>query len=120
MASFSAREYGEMIMCYGEAQGNAREALRIYVERYPDRRHPSDSHIITRKGFRLSPSKSAHRHTHRKSIVTAESWNPGLTLVRAQNIAKGSAMSVRATFPITPLQIPITSKPHYPAIVVIE
>ncbi|GBP14154.1 hypothetical protein EVAR_102819_1 [Eumeta japonica] len=47
MASFSAQEYGEMIMCYGEARGNAREALRIYVERYPDRRHPSDSRIIT-------------------------------------------------------------------------
>ncbi|GBP12731.1 hypothetical protein EVAR_69526_1 [Eumeta japonica] len=38
-----ARKYGEMIMCYGEARGNAREVLRIYVERYPDRRHPSDS-----------------------------------------------------------------------------
>ncbi|GBP34898.1 hypothetical protein EVAR_26487_1 [Eumeta japonica] len=36
-----------MIICYGEARGNARKALRIYVERYPDRRHPSDSRIIT-------------------------------------------------------------------------
>lgn len=47
MTTFSAREYGEMIMCYGEARGNSREALRIYVDRYPDRRHPSDSRIIT-------------------------------------------------------------------------
>ncbi|GBP17302.1 hypothetical protein EVAR_17790_1 [Eumeta japonica] len=29
------------------SRGNARGALRIYVERYPDRRHPSDSSIIT-------------------------------------------------------------------------
>ncbi|GBP15053.1 hypothetical protein EVAR_6693_1 [Eumeta japonica] len=42
-----AGEYGEMIMCYDEARGNASEALRIYVERYPDRQHPSDSCIIT-------------------------------------------------------------------------
>ncbi|GBP05749.1 hypothetical protein EVAR_5076_1 [Eumeta japonica] len=45
MAPFSGREYGEMIMCYVEPRGNAREGLRIYVERYPDRRHPSDSRI---------------------------------------------------------------------------
>lgn len=44
---FSAREYGQMLMCYGEARGNASQALRIYRQRYPNQLHPSDSRIIT-------------------------------------------------------------------------
>lgn len=46
--NFSARDYGNMLMCYGEARGNARQALRIYVERYPGIRHPTDPRVITR------------------------------------------------------------------------
>lgn len=44
---YSAREYGNMLMCLGEARGNASLALRIYRERHPNVRHPSDSRIIT-------------------------------------------------------------------------
>lgn len=44
---FSAREYGQMLMCYGEARGNASRALRIYRQRYPNHTHPSDPRIIT-------------------------------------------------------------------------
>lgn len=44
---YTAREYGMMLMCLGEASGNAAEALRIYRRRYPHARHPSDSRIIT-------------------------------------------------------------------------
>lgn len=45
---FSAREYGEMLMCYGEARGNAQRALHLYIQRYPNARHPTDSRVITR------------------------------------------------------------------------
>ncbi|KAF9807702.1 hypothetical protein SFRURICE_006125 [Spodoptera frugiperda] len=44
---YSAREYGNMLMCLGEARGNASLALRIYRERHPNVRHPSDSRTIT-------------------------------------------------------------------------
>lgn len=46
--TFTAREDGQMLMVYGEARGNAALALRIYVERYPDARHPADSRVIMR------------------------------------------------------------------------
>ncbi|KAF9794881.1 hypothetical protein SFRURICE_005116 [Spodoptera frugiperda] len=45
---YSAREYGNMLMCLGEARGNASLALRIYRERHPNVRHPSDSRKIAR------------------------------------------------------------------------
>ena len=44
---YSAREYGNMLMCLGEALGNASLALRIYRNRFPNVRHPSDSRMIT-------------------------------------------------------------------------
>ena len=44
---FSAREYGDMILMYGECHGNASAALRLDRERFPDRRHPADSRTIT-------------------------------------------------------------------------
>lgn len=44
---FSAREYGQMLMCYGEAGGNATRALRIYRDRYPNQHHPNDARTIT-------------------------------------------------------------------------
>lgn len=40
MAYFSVREYYDMILTYGEAYQNSREAVRLYQERYPDRRTP--------------------------------------------------------------------------------
>ena len=44
---FCAREYGDMIIMYGECHGNASAALRLYRERFPDRQHPADSRTIT-------------------------------------------------------------------------
>ncbi|CAK1595200.1 unnamed protein product [Parnassius mnemosyne] len=44
---YNAREYGNMLMCLGEARGNASHALRIYRERFPTARHPADSRLIT-------------------------------------------------------------------------
>lgn len=42
-----------MLMCYGEARGNASLALRLYQSRYPDARHPRDSRVITRAYQRI-------------------------------------------------------------------
>lgn len=40
MAGYANSELADMIMCYGEARGNGRRALRIYRQRFPHRRHP--------------------------------------------------------------------------------
>lgn len=42
MVQFSNAEKLDMICIYGEARRNAKEAVRIYANRYPDRRLPSD------------------------------------------------------------------------------
>ncbi|GBP14469.1 hypothetical protein EVAR_7751_1 [Eumeta japonica] len=59
-----AHEYGEMIMCYSEARANVREEFRIYVERYPDRRHPSDS-----RGDRRPTTRCAARPRDLKMVA---------------------------------------------------
>lgn len=41
MAFFSTREYHDMLLIYGESQGNSRGAVRLYNERYPNRRQPN-------------------------------------------------------------------------------
>jgi hypothetical protein len=40
MAVFDLPELTNMIMCYGVARGNGREALCIYQQRFPHRNHP--------------------------------------------------------------------------------
>lgn len=41
MAAFTNQEYADMLMAYGKADGNGREAKRIYEERFPTRRQPN-------------------------------------------------------------------------------
>ncbi|KAI4472049.1 oligopeptide transporter-related [Holotrichia oblita] len=41
MVHYTFEEYGDMIMCYGEARSNSYEAQRIYRERYPLRQVPN-------------------------------------------------------------------------------
>lgn len=41
MATFTDEEYADIMMAYGKANGNAREAQRIYQERFRNRRLPS-------------------------------------------------------------------------------
>ena len=41
MAAFTSEEYADMLLAYGSANTNSREARRIYQERYPNRRVPS-------------------------------------------------------------------------------
>ncbi|CAK1554495.1 unnamed protein product [Leptosia nina] len=55
--SYSSREYANMLMCYGEARGNASHALRIYRERFPDVQHPSDSRQISTAFQRVLENK---------------------------------------------------------------
>ncbi|KAL7294526.1 hypothetical protein TKK_0012056 [Trichogramma kaykai] len=43
---FSFEEYTDMLLCYGKANKNSREASRIYAEMYPDRRLPSPHTIV--------------------------------------------------------------------------
>lgn len=47
MGCFTAEEYTDMIICYGMAGENAAAAMRLYAERFPNRkRHPSSSTIL--------------------------------------------------------------------------
>ncbi|XP_057329922.1 uncharacterized protein LOC130670526 [Microplitis mediator] len=44
---YSASDYADMIMLYGECHYNARDACRVYAERYPNRaRHPNHRVIL--------------------------------------------------------------------------
>lgn len=43
MDVFDLAEFSDMIMCYEEARGNRREALRMYQQRFPRRQHPYHS-----------------------------------------------------------------------------
>lgn len=40
MENFTNNELADMHLIYGETRGNARQAERLYRERFPDRRHP--------------------------------------------------------------------------------
>lgn len=44
--AYDAREMCDMILLYGETHGNAAEALRLYRERYPNRRHPHNPRFL--------------------------------------------------------------------------
>lgn len=43
---YSAAEYLEMIIIFGECGRNATEAARVYAERFPDRTHPDNKVIL--------------------------------------------------------------------------
>ena len=48
MAEYSAAEYTEMVIIYGEAGRNANLAARMYAERFPNRERQPDRHVILR------------------------------------------------------------------------
>ncbi|GBP36467.1 hypothetical protein EVAR_88047_1 [Eumeta japonica] len=54
---FTAEEYGDMILLYGEARCDAAEALRLYRERYPARRRPPGAHVISEAFQRIIENK---------------------------------------------------------------
>lgn len=47
MPRYTNEEYADIIMAYGAAHSNAREARRIYQERYPNRRLPDRDTFAT-------------------------------------------------------------------------
>ena len=57
MNRFNNRELADMHLVYGEARGNAREAVRIYADRFPHRNIP-DSRTFTAIHLRLRETGS--------------------------------------------------------------
>lgn len=51
--AYSAREYVNMVLCYGMANGNASEALRLYGMQHPSAVQPRDPRVFTRCVQRL-------------------------------------------------------------------
>lgn len=71
---YTAKEYTDMIICYGMAGENTSAAVRLYAERFPDReRHPSKTTLMgciqraRETGFLLAQQRNrvdipVHRH----------------------------------------------------------
>lgn len=57
MDGYMFSELADMVMCYGEARGSGRGALRIYQERFPNRQHPHHT-IFSRLYQRLRDTGS--------------------------------------------------------------
>lgn len=68
MPTFSNEEYADMLLAYGRANCNAREARRIYQERYPDRRIPHHETFSTTYR-RLRETGNLHHQEPRVSAV---------------------------------------------------
>lgn len=45
---YSASDYADMIMVYGECSYNARDDCQLYTERFPNRAYHPDHHVILR------------------------------------------------------------------------
>ncbi|XP_018403097.1 PREDICTED: uncharacterized protein LOC108780024 [Cyphomyrmex costatus] len=63
MENYSAQEYADMIIVYGETDRNARFAARLYAEQFPRRAHPTYS-VILRCIRRLRETGSVLRIPH--------------------------------------------------------
>jgi hypothetical protein len=44
---YSAADYVEILIIYGECGGNARETPRVYAQRFPNRNHPDHKTILS-------------------------------------------------------------------------
>jgi hypothetical protein len=44
---YSAKNYVEMLIIYGECGRNAREPARVYAQRFPNRNHPGHKTILS-------------------------------------------------------------------------
>lgn len=99
---FTAEEYTDMIVCYGLAEENAIAAARLYAERFPNRRHPTDLSIIRclrrlrETGFILPQrqNRPVHRHINvDEEVLRVFDDNPGNSVRRvahALDIPKSS------------------------------
>lgn len=68
MANLTNEEYADMLLAYGRADGNAREAQRVYRERYPDRRVPHHD-TFSRTYRRLRETGNLHYREPRLGTV---------------------------------------------------
>lgn len=59
MMNFSAEELLDMVLIYGECRQNGAPPLRLYAERFPQRRQPTDSRVIVRAVTRLRNNERA-------------------------------------------------------------
>lgn len=68
--SYTAREYADMHLIYGEVRLNARAASRLYSERYPNRRHPNyEVFIRTHNAIVEGRVPGSRKSSGRPSIV---------------------------------------------------
>lgn len=68
MQQFSIEEYVHMHFVYGLADGNARQAERLYRERYPERRHPNHKTFAAIHQRLLETGKVAKRSSEGRPI----------------------------------------------------
>jgi len=73
MADYHPNEITDMIMVFGTADGNAREAARRYREQYPDRRHPD--HKVFLRVVNRARAGHMRRQRAKKSLDNDEVIN---------------------------------------------
>lgn len=56
-SNFSAQEYADMILLYGEARGSSAGALALYRERFPHRRAPHNARVIVNAFQRIRENR---------------------------------------------------------------
>lgn len=61
---FTAAELTDIVLLYDETQGNRARALRLYRERFPNRRHPHNSRVIVNAVQRLREDRPITGNTH--------------------------------------------------------
>lgn len=72
---YTIEEYTDMILIYGEALKNGNEAMRLYQERFPYRRHPTDKTFkaleqrLRETGILNKPKFISRRKLQRKSRI---------------------------------------------------
>ncbi|GBP87245.1 Presequence protease, mitochondrial [Eumeta japonica] len=99
MAAFTNEEYADIIMAYGRADGNAREARRIYEERFPNKRLPSRN-IFQNTYQRLRETGNVQNNETRGIVALKNSLKYDTrrschgNILKQKNVSKPQIMSV--------------------------
>lgn len=73
MELYSADEYVDMLLIYGECRKNSREAAALYRERYPQRRHPGHCMFVRiEQKLRQDCTLPSKKKVHNSKPVTNE------------------------------------------------
>lgn len=71
--AYSAAEYVDMVLIYGECHRNANQALRTYRDRYGEtRRCPTNPRVITRAVQRIRDNRRIDPTTDHEGVVTRQ------------------------------------------------